>query len=111
MITLPSETVGLVEILDMAVNPFGVSATVIAQQRKVAGALLGHQIVTVGQNQQTSWIHKTSGKRRRRETRRHLWHLPGVGDDQRPIGHDWSGLRCRQIGWVDLETPTYLMLD
>src|SRR5215469_2185399 len=106
----PSEAVGFVEVLDVTVDPGGVPAAIVAQQREVTGALFGHQDVAVGQNEQTSRIDEPSRKRRRREARRYLRRLPAIGDDERPIGDYRAGLWRRQVGRVDVKTPTDLVL-
>src|SRR5262249_4146203 len=87
----------------------GVAAAVIAQQRQIAGALLGDQNVAVRQHQQTPRVDEAGRERRRREARRHLRRLLAIRDNQRPIGDDRSGLRRRQIGRIDAEAPPQLV--
>ena len=111
VIALPGEAIGPVEIFDVAVDPYGASGAVVAQQGQVAGALLGHENVAVRQHQQASRIGETGRKRCCRETRRHLRYLPAIGDDQRPVGDDRAGLRRRQICRVDVKAPADLVLD
>src|SRR5262245_36204123 len=77
----PSEPVGLVEVLDVTINPYGVPAAILAQSCEVTGALFGHQDVAVGQNEQTSRIDEPRRKRCRREARGHLRHLPAIRDN------------------------------
>ena len=85
------------------------AAAVVAQQRQIAGTLLGDQNVTVRQHQQTPRIDKAGRERRRREARRHLRGLPAIRDNQWPIGDDQSRLRRRQIRRVDADAPAQLV--
>jgi hypothetical protein len=101
---------GSVEVLDVALDPSGAAAAVVAQQRQVAGALLGNQHVAVGQNEQAPRIDQTRHKRSRGEAGRHLRDLSAISHYQRPIGDDRPDLRRRQIGRVDVETAADLLL-
>ena len=106
----PSESVGSVQILDVAFDPLRTSAAVIAQQRQIAGFLFGDQDVAVGKNKQPPGMGEAGDQRRRGETGRHLRHLSIVGNDQGPIGNDRPGLRRRQIVRVDLEAvPDFVL--
>src|SRR5579863_5015569 len=111
VVALPGEAIGSVEIFDVAIDPYGVPGAVVAQQGQVAGALLGHENIAVRQNQQASWIGETGRKRCCRKTGRHLRYLPAVGDGQRPVGNDRTGLRRGQICRIDVKAPADLMLD
>jgi hypothetical protein len=94
----------------MAVDPFGVTLAVVAQQRQVAGALLGHQHVTVGEHEQATWIDEPGGERLCDKPLRDLQCLPVIGHGQRSVGYDRPGFRGRQIGRIDVKAPADLML-
>ena len=94
----------------MPVDPHGVTAAVVAQQRQVTGALLGNQNIAVRQHQQTPRVDQAGRERCCREARRHLWGLPGILHNQHPVGDDRPCLRRWQIGRVDTETPAQLVL-
>src|SRR5262245_22269833 len=108
-VVLPCQSVGPVQILDMPTDPLGAPRAIVAQQREVTSALLGDQDVTVRQDKKPSWIDQTGRKRRRRKPRRHLQCLLAVGDDERPIGDDGSGLRWRQIGGIEVKATANLV--
>src|SRR4029077_5873424 len=106
----PGESVGSVKILDVAFDPLRTSAAVIAQQRQIAGFLLGDQDVAVRKNKQPPGMREAGDQRRRGETGRHLRHLSIVGNDQGPIGNDRARLRRRQIVRIDLEAvPDFVL--
>ena len=94
----------------MAVDPFGVTLAVVAQQRQVAGALLGHQYVPVCEDKQATCIDEPGGEGLCDKALRDLQCLPVIGHDQRSVGYDRPGFRGRQIGRIDLKTPADLML-
>ncbi len=56
----------------MAVDPFGAALAIVAQQCQIAGALLGHQHIAVGEHEQTPRIGEPRRERRRGETGRDL---------------------------------------
>ena len=109
-VVAPGEAIGPVEVLDMAIDPFGPAFSVVAQQRQIARTLLGHQHVAIGQHEQAPRIGQPRGERRRGEPRRNLRDLPVIGHDQRPVGHHRWGLWRRQVGGIDLEAPADLVL-
>jgi hypothetical protein len=50
-VVLPSETIRLVQVLDVAINPNGLAAAFIAQESEITSALLSDQNVAVGQDE------------------------------------------------------------
>ena len=46
------KAIGFVEVFDMTIDPLGAALAIVAQQRQIAGTLLGDQHVPVGQHQQ-----------------------------------------------------------
>ena len=85
------------------------AAAVVAQQRKIAGALFRDQNVAIRQHEQTSRVDEAGRERRCRETGRHLRGLSGVCDNERPVADDRSCLRRRQAGRIDAEPPADLV--
>src|SRR5262245_2493505 len=110
VIISPSESIRSVQVLNVAVDPCGVSAAVIPQKGQVSCALFSDQNVAVGQDEKTSGIDETSRKRCRCEPRRHLRHLSVIRHSQRAIGDNRAGLRRWQLGSVDAKPTAYLVL-
>ena len=66
----PSEPIGAVEALGMALNPVGLAvAVIVTQQREVAFALLGYDHVAVRQHQQAARMLEPGREDRRSEIR------------------------------------------
>jgi hypothetical protein len=82
VVSLPREPVRLVQVFDVAIDPLGVTRAVVAQERDVARALLHHQYVAVGEDEQPARVGEPGRERRGAKTRRHLQGLPGVRNDQ-----------------------------
>ena len=109
-VVAPGQAVGPVEVLDMALDSSGAAAAVVAQQRQVAGALLGNQHVAVGQGEEAPRIEEA----RPSPT---VLVKPGTATgsqslwlNQRPTGNDRPDLRRRQIGRIDVEAVADLLL-
>ena len=110
VVTPEGKAIGLVEVLDMPVDPNRAALAVVAQQGQIAGTLLGDQHIAVGQHQQAPRIGETGRKRRRRETGRNLQALPVKRHGQRPVGYDRRRLWRREVVGVDMKTPADLVL-
>src|SRR5882672_5846447 len=67
VVVAPSEAVGPVEVLDIAIDPFGTTFAVVPQQGEIPGALLGHQHIAIGQHEQPARVGETGRKRCRGE--------------------------------------------
>ena len=111
LVAAPRQAVRLVEVLDMPVDPPGFALAVVAQQRQIAGALLGHQNIAIGQHQHPTRVDEPAREHGRGEARRHGWHLAAIRDDQHPVRDDRTGFRRRQIVRLDVETAADLVLD
>jgi hypothetical protein len=107
----PGQTIGPVEVLDMAVDPFGATLAVIAQQGQVAGALLGDQDIAIGQHEQAARIDQPGGDQSRGKSLRDAQCLLAKRNRQRAIRGDRPGLRRREIGGIDAETVADFVLD
>jgi hypothetical protein len=110
MVVPPCEAIRAIEILDVAIDPRRLAVALVAQERQVAGALLGDEHVPVRQHEEAAWIGEPGGEERRREAWGHLRHVPFRGQRKRAVGHDRRGFRRRQLGGVDAEAPPDLML-
>src|SRR5437867_13444364 len=110
MVVAPREAIWAIEILDMAIDPLRLAVALFAQERQVAGALLGDEHVPVRQHEEAARIGEPGGEERRLEACGYLRHLPFIGKRERAIGHDRRGFRRRQLGWVEAESPPDIML-
>ena len=110
MVVPPREAIRAIEILDMAIDPLRLAVALFAQERQVAGALLGDEHVPVRQHEEAARIGKPEGEERRLEAGGHLRHLPFRGQRERAVGHDRRGFRRRQLSGVEAEAPPDLML-
>ena len=111
LVAAPGEAVGPVQVLDMAVDPFGAALAVVAQQRQIPGALFGDQHIAIRQHQQTARVDQADRERRRGKPFRDGQRLFAKRDDQHPVRDDRTGLRRRQIVRIDPETAADLVLD
>jgi hypothetical protein len=111
MVVAPREAIGAIEILDVAIDPRCRAVALVAQERQVAGALLGDEHVSVRQHEEAARIGEPGGEERRLEACGHLRHVPFRGQRERAVGHDRRGFRRRQLGGVDAEAPPDLMLS
>jgi hypothetical protein len=78
LVAAPRETIGPVQILDVAIDPFCVALAIIAQQGEIAGALLGDQHIAVGEDEEPAGIDEPTRKQGRSEARRHLERLAAI---------------------------------
>ena len=111
VVTLPGDAVRLVEILDMAVDPFHMALAIVTQQRDVADTLLNHQHIAVREHEQPARICQPRYVWRGDKTLWHLKCLATVRNDQRAVGDDGAGLRRRQISRIEVEPPANLVLS
>ena len=86
------------EILDVASDPLRLALALCAQERQVAGALLGDEHVPVRQHEEAAWMGEPGGDERRREAYGHLRHVPFSGQREGAVGHDRRGFRRRAAG-------------
>jgi hypothetical protein len=110
MVVPPREAIRTMEILDVASDPLRLAVALCAQERQVAGALLGDEHVPVRQHKEAARMGEPGGEERRREAGGHLRHVPFSGQRERAVSHDRRGFRRRQLGGVDAEAPPDLML-
>ena len=89
MVVAPCEAIRAMEIFDMARDPRRRAVALVAQEREVAGALLGDEHVPVRQHEEAARMGEPSGEERRLEARGHLRHVPFSGQRERAVGHDW----------------------
>jgi hypothetical protein len=99
-----------VEILDVAADPLRRALALGAQERQVAGALLGDEHVAVRQHEEAARIGEPRGEARRREAGGHLRRVPLGRQRERAVGHDRRGFRRRQLSGVEAEAPPDLVL-
>src|SRR2546425_10328116 len=110
MVVPPCEAIRTIEILNVAIDPRRRAVALFAQERQVAGALLGDEYVPVRQYEEAARIGEPGGEERRLEAGGHLRHLPFRGQRERAVGHDRRGFRRRQLSGVEAEAPPELML-
>ena len=56
VVILPGDPIRLVEILDVAIDPFHMALAIVAQQRDVADTLLNHQHIAIRKDEQPARI-------------------------------------------------------
>src|SRR5437016_622600 len=110
MVVAPREAIRAIEILDVAIDPLRLAITLVAQERQIAGALLGDEHVPVWQHEEAAWIGEPGGEERCLEASGHLRRLPFRGQRERAVGYDRRRFRRRQLGGVEAEAPPDLML-
>ena len=111
VVILPGDPVRLVEILDVAVDPFHMALAIVTQQGDVAGTLLNHQHIAVREHEQPARICQPRDVWCGDKTLGHLECLATVRNDQRPAGGDGTGLRRRQVSRIEVEPPANLVLS
>src|SRR5262249_15670440 len=102
MIIAPGEPIGTIEALGVTLDPIALAvAVLVAQQRQIADFLLGHELVAVGQHQETARMLQAAREQCGFETLGHARGLAVIFEREWPIAHDWAGSWWRQILWFD----------